>query len=252
MELFPEDDDHPTQCKVPHLHWSHYGAWQSMDWRSVRRGKEVYEQVMAPCHSLSYTKFRDFETFMSKEEVKEMAANFTVMGDPDDEGNTEERPCIRTDHIPKPYPNEKAARFANNGALPPDLNIIIDARHGGCDYVYSLLTSYHREPAPGLNFGTGQYYNPYFPGGIIGMPPPLADDMIEYEDGTPASVPQMAKDITIFLFWTSCPWYDDKKRLLWKIGATASVMCVGALWYNRYIMSLSRARRITFRPQRWV
>lgn len=36
---------------------------------------------------------------------------------------------------------------------------------------------------------------------IIGMPRQLHDGMLEYEDGTPASTPQMANDVANFLFF---------------------------------------------------
>ena len=119
------------------------------------------------------------------------------------QGNPRERTGKRFDPLPQPYKNDQEARFANNGALPPDLSVITNARHGGVDYIYALMTSYGR-PAPGGCILSGtQYYNPYFHGGIIGMPPPLSDEMLEYSDGTFASVPQMAKDVSVFLEWCS-------------------------------------------------
>lgn len=37
----------------------------------------------------------------------------------------------------------------------------------------------------------GLYYNPYFAGGLIAMPPPLQDGQVEYEDGTQATISQV-------------------------------------------------------------
>lgn len=54
-----------------------------------------------------------------------------MIDDLDDEGKPMQRPGILNDHLPKPYPNDKAAMAANNGALPPDLSVIKLARHGG-------------------------------------------------------------------------------------------------------------------------
>lgn len=76
------------------------------------------------------------------------------------------------DKLPKPYENDEAARHANNGALPPDLSWIVLARHGGEDYIFALLTGYCDPPA-GVALQEGQYYNPYFTGGAIGMPAPI-------------------------------------------------------------------------------
>lgn len=88
--------------------------------------------------------------------------------DPDEFGEPVMRPGKLTDYFPNPYKNEQAARHANNGALPPDLSYIVLARHGGEDYIFSLLTGYTDPPA-GVTLAEGQQYNPYFPGGAIGM-----------------------------------------------------------------------------------
>lgn len=78
------------------------------------------------------------------------------------------RPGRLTDYIVGPYKNEKEARFANGGALPPDLSLIVLARKGGEDYIFHLLTNF-TEPPAGITVAEGQHYNPYFPGGAIGM-----------------------------------------------------------------------------------
>lgn len=41
-----------------------------------------------------------------------------------------ERQGKLSDPFPKPYPNDEAAKVANNGALPPDLSFVVNARHG--------------------------------------------------------------------------------------------------------------------------
>jgi len=91
-----------------------------------------------------------------------------VKDGPDDTGNYYTRPGKLSDYFPSPYPNEEAARAANNGAYPPDLSYIVSARKGGEDYIFSLLTGYHDAPA-GVVLREGQYFNPYFPGGAISM-----------------------------------------------------------------------------------
>lgn len=45
----------------------------------------------------------------------------------------------------------------------------------------------------------------------------LYDEVIEYEDGTPASASQLAKDIVEFLMWTSNSEHDERKRLTIKV-----------------------------------
>ena len=103
-----------------------------------------------------------------------------------------ERPGKLSDNLPSPYANEEAARAANAGALPPDLSLIVKARHDGVNYVFALLSGYVDAPA-GKTILPGLYYNPYFPGGAIGMPAPLMDGQVEYPDGTPATVSQMVR-----------------------------------------------------------
>jgi ubiquinol-cytochrome c reductase cytochrome c1 subunit len=109
-------------------------------------------------------------------EAKAEAEGIMVTDGPDDTGAFFQRPGKLADHFPSPYPNDEAARAANNGALPPDLSYITSARHGGEDYVFSLLTGYCDAPA-GISLREGLYYNPYFPGGAIGMAQALYNEV---------------------------------------------------------------------------
>lgn len=52
-----------------------------------------------------------------------------VVDGPDESGEMFTRPGKLSDYFPKPYPNPEAARAANNGALPPDLSYIVNARY---------------------------------------------------------------------------------------------------------------------------
>jgi len=153
----------------------------------------VYTQVCASCHSLSRISYRNLVgVCYSEEEAKAMAADITVVDGPNDTGEMFDRAGKLSDRLPSPYKNEEQARSINNGALPPDLSLIAKSRHGGEDYLFALLTGY-REPPAGVVLADAQYYNPYFAGGRIGMPPPLNDGAVDYPDGTPATKSQMAK-----------------------------------------------------------
>jgi ubiquinol-cytochrome c reductase cytochrome c1 subunit len=123
-----------------------------------------------------------------------------------------ERPARPSDHFVPPFPNPQAARAANNGALPPDLSLIVKARKGGADYIYGLLTGF-TEPPAGLQIAEGMNYNKVFPGHQIAMPPPLSEGAVTYADGTPATVEQMAHDVATFLAWTAEPELDARKRM---------------------------------------
>ena len=186
---------------------------------------------------------------MTEDEAKAEAAEIQVQDGPDEEGNMFMRPGKLADYVPKPYPNEEAARFANNGALPPDLTYMTLARHGGEDYVFSLLTGYTDPPA-GVNLGEGQHFNPYFMGGAIGMAQSLFNDTIQYDDGTPPTASQLAKDVCTFLTWCSQPEMEDRKKLWFKSTIALTLLLAGALYYKRFIWSQLKSRKIVFRQSK--
>jgi ubiquinol-cytochrome c reductase cytochrome c1 subunit len=201
-----------------HLPWSHEGFGKTFDAASLRRGYFVYKNVCAACHTLEPMCFRQFvDVFLTEDEAKAEAAEVMVIDGPDDNGNMYERPGKLFDELPKPYANVKAAAVANNGAAPPDLRLMRKAVHGGEDYLFALLTGYTDPPPAGIELGEGQAYNPYFLGGVLSMPQQLFDGGLEYEDGTPATQSQQAKDVATFLTWSSQPWHDDNKLMGFKL-----------------------------------
>ena len=123
------------------------------------------------------------------------------------------RPARPSDRFVPPFANEQAARASNNGAYPPDLSLIVKARKGGADYLHALLAGYEDEAPEGVDLADGMYFNHYFPGQQIAMPPPLFEDGIEYADGTAASIDQMATDVATFLAWTASPELETRKRM---------------------------------------
>ena len=157
------------------------------------------------------------------------------------------RPGKLSDYFPRPYPNENAARFANSGALPPDLSLITKSRHYGPDYVFSLLTGYCEPPA-GVEVREGLNYNPYFPGEAIAMARNLYDGVIEYEDGTPATTSQLAKDVTTFLSWCAEPETEDRKRMGMKAMILLSALAGATLYAKRFKWSYLKTRKIFYRP----
>eukprot|EP00494_Astrolonche_serrata_P032037 UN32306 len=158
----------------------------------MRRGWQVYKEVCAACHSLERICYRHLVGIThTQEQAKEEAAN-VLINDIDDQGNDIQRPGRLTDAVPSPYPNENAGRAANNGAMPPDMSLIAKARDGGADYLFALICGYGREIPAGMTLLEGQHFNPWFGGGALSMPQPLYDGHVEYEDGTPATIPQMA------------------------------------------------------------
>jgi len=156
-----------------------------------------------------------------------------------------ERPGKLFDGFPKPYPNEEFARFVNNGAYPPDLSAIAKARHGGENYLFSLLTGY-RNPPFGVNLREGLHYNPYFPGGAIAMAPPLSNNQVESDDGTENNVSQMAKDCTTFLAWASQPEMDNRKKTGIKVLLLLSITAGFTLYWKRLKWAVMKNRVVKF------
>lgn len=191
--------------------WSFNGPFGTFDRGALQRGFQVYSQVCAACHAMKHVSYRNLTALgYSEAEVKAIASQYTTMDGPDDEGEMFERPMKPSDKFKSPYDNDNAARYANNGALPPDLSLITKARVGGADYIYGLLTGYHEAPE-GMEMGAGQYYNSVMAGEKIAMAAPLSDDIVGYEDGTPTTVDQYARDVSTFLTWAAEPEMEERK-----------------------------------------
>jgi len=202
----------------PHQQWSFEGVFGTYDRAEMQRGFQVYKEVCSACHPVKHLYYRDLEELgYTEDQVKGIAAQTQVTDGPNDQGEMFQRPARPSDRIPGPFPNDQAARAANNGALPPDLSLIAKAREGGPDYVYAILTGY-KDPPAGVKLNPNMYYNEYFAGHQIAMPPPLTQaDQVKYADGTSATVPQMAHDVVSFLSWAAEPNLDERHRIGFKV-----------------------------------
>lgn len=235
----------------PTLPWSHNGYLDSLDHASIRRGYQVYKQVCAACHSMRFLAYRNLvDVCYTEEEAKAEAAEVMVRDGPNENGEMFDRPGKLADYFPNPYPNDAAAAAANNGAIPPDLSFITLARHGGESYIYHLLTSYCDAPA-GLDLREGQHFNPYFLGGAIGMAPPLYNEVIEYDDGTPATQSQLAKDVCTFLTWASSPEHDIRKKMAIKVLSILTIMTAASFYYKRFKWSVVKTQKIVYTPKNY-
>jgi len=199
--------------------WSFKGLFGKFDRGSLQRGYQVYTEVCAACHSMKYLSYRNLAEKggpeFSEAEVKAIAASFEVKDGPNSDGDMFTRPGKLSDKFVKPYDNVKAAEAANGGAYPPDMSVLVKARGGGVDYIYSLLQGYE-EPPSGVTLDDGVHYNKYMYGNKIKMAAPLSDDLIEYGDGTKASVEQMSKDVTTFLMWAAEPHLEARHQMGFK------------------------------------
>ncbi len=237
----------------PREKWSFAGPFGKQDRGQMQRGFKVYKEVCATCHGLSYVAFRNLAEpggpGYSTAQADAVAAEYKIKDGPNDQGEMFERPGRAADRFPSPFPNDQAARLANGGALPPDLSLMAKARtyergfpwfvfdiftqyqEQGPDYLVALMTGYEDAPQ-GFTLPAGTSYNKYFPGHAIGMPKPLNDGQVTYEDGSPQTVMQYSKDVTAFLAWTAEPHMEARKRIGWQVFAFLILLC-GLLYFTK-------------------
>ena len=232
------------------------GPLGKFDSAQLQRGFQVYSEVCSACHSMKLVAFRDLKALgYNDAEVKKIASDWKteVPSINPDTGEPATRKALASDTFPAPFANEVAARAANNNALPPDLSLITKAREGGAAYIYSILTGYQNQsPAllrkyPEAKTPPNLHYNPYFPNLNIAMPPPLTTNgQVTFADGTPATVDQMAKDVSAFLVWTAEPNLERRHAA----GVAVSIFLhlasiLGYFAYRQVWYDAKRAVRVT-------
>ena len=199
--------------------WSFKGLFGKFDRAALQRGYQVYTEVCSSCHSMKYLSYRNLAEKggpeFTEEQAKAIAASFEVKDGPNSDGEMFTRPGKLSDKFVMPYENVKAAQAANGGAYPPDMSVLVKARGGGVDYVYSLLQGYEDPPAD-IILDDGVHYNKFMYGNKIKMANPLSDGLVEYADGTNASVEQMSKDVTTFLMWSAEPHLEARHKMGFK------------------------------------
>jgi ubiquinol-cytochrome c reductase cytochrome c1 subunit len=194
-------------------HWSFDGLFGTYDIAAVQRGFQVYSEVCSNCHSMHLLHYRDLAGIgLNDAQIKAVAAAVTVPLGLNDDGTPKEGPATPASQFRSPFPNDLAARAANNGALPPDLSLIVNAREHHADYVYGILTGF-AEPPAGFTMQEGMNYNRIFPGHQIAMPQPLHDGQVTYTDGTPTSIEQESHDVVTFLSWAANPELVERKQI---------------------------------------
>ena len=199
--------------------WSFKGLFGKFDRGALQRGYQVYTEVCASCHSMKYVSYRNLAEKggpeFTEEQAKAIASSFEVTDGPNADGEMFTRPGKLSDKFVMPYDNIKAAQAANGGAYPPDMSVLVKARGGGANYIYSLLQGYE-DPPIGITLDEGVHYNKYMYGNKIKMANPLSDGLVEYADGTEANVEQMSKDVTTFLMWTAEPHLEARHQMGFK------------------------------------
>jgi ubiquinol-cytochrome c reductase cytochrome c1 subunit len=233
---------HPLPAKE--VKWSFDGPFGKFDQAQLQRGYKVYREVCSACHAMSLVSFRNLgdkggpfydekyspkhgKTSNDNPYVKAIAKDYEVADIDSETGDVIKRPATPADRFPSPFPNEAAAKASNGGALPPDMSLLAKAREEGPRHIYSIVTGY-KDPPAGLKIAAGQHYNPYMagdltsswsgdhkhvpPGGVIAMAPPLKAGQVTFDDGTPSTLDQEAKDVSAFLMWAAEPKMDERKQ----------------------------------------
>ena len=196
--------------------WSFKGFFGKFDRASLQRGYQVYAEVCAACHSMKYLSYRNLSEAggpeFSVEQAKIIASQFELTDGPNSDGEMFTRVARLSDNFVGPYENIQAATAANGGAYPPDMSVLVKARKGGADYIYSLLLGYEEAPE-GISLDDGVYYNKYMAGNKIKMSNPLSEGIVTYIDGTEATEDQMARDSTSFLAWAAEPHLEARHKI---------------------------------------
>jgi ubiquinol-cytochrome c reductase cytochrome b/c1 subunit len=234
LPALAQESSHEDAPLPPKNRWSFAGPFGSFDAGQLQRGFKVYREVCSVCHGLKLIAFRNLADpggpGFTTAQAQAVAAEYKVQDGPNDQGEMYERPGRLADYFPSPFPNDQAARARYN-AVPPDLSVIAKARgiergfpnwvfdlitqyqEQGPDYVTALQQGYEDKPPAGFSLPPGSFYNKYYPGHAIAMPPPLSNGRVDYTDGAPATVEQYAKDISAFLMWTAEPHLVQRKRV---------------------------------------
>ena len=202
--------------KLLNLEWSFKGFFGKFDRASLQRGYQVYAEVCSACHSMKYLSYRNLAEAggpeFSEEQAKVIASQYEVTDGPNNDGEMFTRPARLSDNFVGSFANEEEAKAANGGSYPPDMSVLVKARKGGANYIYSVLLGYD-DPPSDITLDDGVYYNTFISGNKIKMAKPLSESLVQYSDGTPATEEQMAKDVTTFLAWAAEPHLEARHKL---------------------------------------
>tara|TARA_B100000029_G_scaffold134005_1_gene128221 strand:- start:7710 stop:8474 length:765 start_codon:yes stop_codon:yes gene_type:complete len=210
--------DTAKDIKLNKQDWVFKGIFGRYDNSSLQRGLQIYQEICSACHGMKRLRFRELKDLgFTFDQIQKYAETFEILDGPNELGEMFMRPGEPSDTFISPYKNKEEAKATFGGAYPPDLSLLTKSMKNGPDYIYSLLTGYEEETPKDLELSEGLYYNPYYDGKAIAMPPPLYDDVIEYIDGTNANLHQLAYDTVNFLNWAAEPELQKRKSLGLKV-----------------------------------
>jgi ubiquinol-cytochrome c reductase cytochrome b/c1 subunit len=253
MGAAAQEHAHETPAP-PMLSWSFAGPFGRYDQGQLQRGFKVYKEVCHACHAISMLRFRNLAEpggpGFSSAQAAAVASEYKIKDGPNDQGEMFERDGRLADALPWNFANDAAARAALGGVLPPDMSVIAKARtyergfpwflidlitqyqEQGPDYIAALMMGYAEKPADFTLPSPTMHYNTYFPGHAIGMPPPLSNDQVTYDDGAPQTVEQYAKDVAAFLMWVAEPHLTERKRIGFQV-MIFLIIFAGLLYFTK-------------------
>lgn len=224
-----------------HYHWTHEYLFQTFDSASVRRGFKVWLKSCQSCHGAYKQKydimvdkaFSQIELIAKMKDAPPIHPGHQIKrGYYFNEWDYRQR--YIHDRIWSTYMTRDHAKSANNGAWPVDLSRTAEHNPAHAGFIYNVLTGYHFSPPVGLEVPEGRYFNPYHHSMIIGMSKQLHDGMLSYDDGTPASAPQMAHDVSCFLDFIENHHIPDNMLSIYTMLAAAFTWFSIAYVYMRF------------------
>ncbi|MDX8391565.1 MAG: cytochrome c1 [Mariprofundaceae bacterium] len=163
------------------------------DQAQLRRGLTVFTDVCMGCHSAKYVTYKGLidypEIGLTREEADDLRGENS----------------LASGMITELSPEDAAVSY---GKVPPDLSLIVNARRGGANYIYSLLTGFEHDPSGEVPDGN---FNKYFPGNRIAMPDPLA--WLEHDEDETKELEEQAHDVAAFLTFISDPHQNERRAL---------------------------------------
>ncbi len=214
----PEAPAAAHEQHIEDIAFSFEGPFGTFDQFQIQRGLQVFTEVCSSCHGLKQVALRSLADpagpGLPEDQVRAYAKEMTIF-DPELDDDRERLP---TDHFPT----------VTGEGMGPDLSLMAKARAGfhgpygtgvnqlfkgigGPEYIHAILTSYTGEEKE--EAGKVFYENRAFPGGWIAMPPPLSDDLVEFQDGSPTDLDAEARDVATFLMWAAEPKLMARKQV---------------------------------------
>lgn len=163
------------------------------DQAQLRRGLTVFTDICMGCHSAKYVTYKGLMDYPELGISRELADELR-----------EDRP-LASGMVTDLSPEDAKVSY---GKVPPDLSLIVPARRGGVNYVFSILTGFEHDPHDKIPDGN---YNAYYKGNRIAMPDPLG--WLDHEKSDEAELLKQAEDVSAFLAFIGDPHQNERRNI---------------------------------------